>query len=183
MKRKFLGGLYFGAGFAISYFVISWGAGWLMMYSSGYRQALEMSSSEPVESGSETIAPRAKKSAKPFHEMTLDEQIKHASVIARAEYEPGPDGRMQAIIKEFIKMVPGTTIYYDIGDEYSSSSYYPDGESMYGEGVIIFFVDSPASMRRSMTYSGDRITGLGDMPLDVLREKVVASASSESENK
>ena len=78
---------------------------------------------------------------------------------------------MRAIIKEFLKKESNTTIYYDIGDEYPSSSYYPREGTRYGDGVIIFFTVSPATMRMSMSFSGDRIHSLGDIPIELFKEK------------
>lgn len=164
-----MGGLVFGAGFSISYFAIWWMGSWLMMSVSGPLKPLfteseraprtEATRSEPSESGI------------PFHELSVDEQIAHASVIALASFEPAEDGRMKAVIKEFLKKKPGTLIYYNIGDEYPSSSYFPTGDTRYGDGVVIFFADSPATMRMSMTYFGERVRGLGDMPVELLRKK------------
>ena len=78
---------------------------------------------------------------------------------------------LERIVTEIVKNKPGTTMYYEVGDEYSSSSYYPKGNTRYGNGLVIFFTGSPAQMALSMTYSGDRISGLGDMPLKLFREK------------
>ena len=76
-----------------------------------------------------------------------------------------------AKIKEFLKKESGTTIYYNIGDEYPTSSYYPKEGTRYGDGVIIFFADSPATMKMSMSYSGDRIHSLGDIPIELFKKK------------
>ena len=111
------------------------------------------------------------KSGKPFHELSLEDQIKQASVIAIAKYQKSSDGKMKAIINEFLKKEPGTTIYYNIGDEYPGSSYYTKENTMYGDGIIIFFTGSPAIMKMSMTYSGDRIRSLGDIPIELFRKK------------
>jgi hypothetical protein len=56
-------------------------------------------------------------------------------------------------------------------DEYSAASYYPKQGTSHGDGIVIFFDGSPAMMRLSMSYSGDRIQSLGDMPLELLRAK------------
>jgi len=114
----------------------------------------------------ETPAP-----TKQFYTLPIEEKIQSASLIAVASYEQAPDGRMKAIITDILKKDPGTVSYYDIGDEYSSSSYYPNEKSSYGDGVIIFFTGSPATMKLSMTYEGDRIRGLGDMPMALFRAK------------
>ncbi len=78
---------------------------------------------------------------------------------------------MKAIIKEFLKKEPDTTIYYSVGDEYKDSSYCPSQNTKYGDGVVISFVGSPATMRMSMSYSGGRIHSLGDIPMELFKEK------------
>jgi hypothetical protein len=101
----------------------------------------------------------------------LEEQIRQASVIALAKYEKSPDGKMKAVIRELLKKESGTTIYYSIGDEYPSSSYYPSENRSYGDGVVIFFTGSPARMGMSMTFTGNRISGMGDLPVELFRKK------------
>jgi hypothetical protein len=177
MFKKFADGLLFGAGFAISFTVLWYAAAFLvtpMFFSSQMERAASKQSSDSGANTQPSI-PRNYEAlgepATPFHELKLEEQIKTASVIALARYEQSPDGRMKAIIKEFLKKEPGTTIYYNIGDEYPDASYYPKEHVSYGDGVIIFFTNSPARMAMSMTYSGDRIRGLGDLPVELLRKK------------
>lgn len=134
-----------------------------------HKSQSEIESQNPISDSNQTEG--MEKPGKPFHELSLDDQIKQASVIAIAKYEKSSDGKMKAILKEFLKKEPGTTIYYNIGDEYPGSSYYPKENTMYGDGVIIFFTGSPATMKMSMTYSGDRIRGLGDIPIELFRKK------------
>lgn len=109
-----------------------------------------------------------------FHELPVEEQIKQASVIALARYEPSLDGKMKAVIQEFLKKEPNTVINYNVGDEYASSSFYPNPGHDHGDGVVIFFVGSQASRRLAVTYSGDRIRGLSDIPLELFRKKCAA---------
>ena len=177
MLKKFTEGLVFGSGFAISFITIWYIAAYLI-YPMFIGPQLEQSISKQL-SGIEpdyrySIPQNIKepsKSEKPFHELAVEEQIKQASVIALAKYEPAPDGKMNAIIKEFLKKDPGTTIYYNVGDAHPTSSYYPKAKTRYGDGLIIFFTGSPATMKMSMSYSGDRIHSLGDIPLELFREK------------
>ena len=88
-----------------------------------------------------------------------------------AVYEPSSDGKMKAIIKEFLKKKPGTIIYYQVGDEYPAASYYPQEGIEHGDGVIIFFTGSPAKMKMSVTFSDGRICGLSDIPIDLFKKK------------
>jgi hypothetical protein len=119
----------------------------------------------------EPVAPEIFVPQKQFHELPIEEQIKEASLIAVAKYEPAPDGQMKAIITDILKKDPNVVSYYDVGDEHPSSSYYPKDRSSYGDGLVIFFTGSPATMRMSMSYEGDRIRSLGDMPLSLFKEK------------
>lgn len=177
MFKKFTEGLVFGGGFAISFVAIWYVAAYLispMFIASRIEHEANKHLSElganiqPSKPGS---AEASRESAVPFHELGLEDQIKNSSVIALAKYERDPDGKMKAIIKEFLKKEPNVTIYYKIGEEYPSSSYYPKDNTSYGDGVVIFFTGSPATMRMSMSYSGDRIRGLGDLPLELFRKK------------
>ena len=123
------------------------------------------------ESSEEGFTRFEKQFEKQFYELSPEEQIARASVIVLAEYEPSPDGKMKAILKEFLKRDEGITFYYDLDDEYPSSSYYPKEDTRYGNGLIIFFEGNPASMRQSLSYRGDRISSLGDMPLELFKSK------------
>jgi len=81
--------------------------------------SLQESPSEPP------IAPPARfadsEMETPFHEMPLEQQIEHSSMIALAEYEEGEDGRMRAMIREILKKAPNTASYFDVGDEHPMS--------------------------------------------------------------
>jgi hypothetical protein len=177
MLKKFTEGLVFGAGFAISYLVLWYVTAYLItpMFIGSQIEQVEIRRPSDLDTKTQSSISRnpetLRESGPPFHELKLEEQIKKSSVIALAKYEPSPDGKMKAIIKEFLKNEPGTTLYYKVGDEYASSSYYPKDKTSYGDGLVIFFVGSPATMRMSMSYEGDRIRGLGDLPLELLKRK------------
>jgi hypothetical protein len=166
MLKKFAEGLIFGAGFAIAFFVLGF-LGTSAMFS------MRPTSGWSAYPGAPTSAIQHfdEKEVKPFYELPIEDQIKQASVIAVAKYEAAEDGRMKAVLEELLKKDEGTEFHYRIGDEYAPSSYYPKEGTSYGDGIIIFFEGSPATMRRSMSYSGKRILGLGDMPLELFRDK------------
>lgn len=180
MFKKFTEGLMFGGGFAISFVVVWYIAAYLiapMFITSKIEEAANMHFADPGAGSLPSTLPGAdtgRETAVPFHEMSLEDQIKHASVIALAGYEPSADGRMKAVIREFLKKESGAVLYYNVGDEYPSASYYPKANRDYGDGLVIFFVGSPAAMRMSMSYSGDRIRGLGDLPVELLKKKCKA---------
>lgn len=106
-----------------------------------------------------------------FHDWPVEKQIEGASVIALTVWEKD-ETKLKCIIKEILKIEPETTFYYNLGQEYTSQSRYPKENTSYGDGEIIFFTGSPASMRYSTTYKDGRILGMGDMPIEILREKI-----------
>lgn len=177
MIKKFTDGLVFGSGFAISFIALWCVAAYLIQPIIINSQIEQLNEQQPIAIVSENRSsilhkpPVARAPTIPFHELGIDEQISQSSAIAIAKYEPAPDGQMKAIITEFLKKDDDITIYYDIGDEYHSSSYYPSENTSYGDGIVIFFTGSPAITRMSMTYSGDRIRGLGDLPIELFRNK------------
>ena len=176
MLKKFIEGIVFGSGFTISFVAIWYVAAYLiypMFVESQIEQATykRLSNGKKIEPSVTSETNTFDESGIPFHELGLEEQIQKSSIIAMAKYEPSPDGQMKAIIKEFLKKDPNVTFYHKLGEEYPSSSYYPKDNTSYGDGVIIFFTGSPARMRMSMSYSGGFIRGLGDMPIELLREK------------
>ncbi|WP_111655549.1 hypothetical protein [Isoalcanivorax indicus] len=140
-------------------------------YISQFNQSWSVESGEYQENFPMPVSTERSEPARPFYELPLEEKIEQASVIAVAEYREGSDGRMQAIITDILKKEPGTVSYYDVGDEHPGSSYYPMEGRSHGDGVILFFTGSPARMSVSMTYRGERISSLGDMPLSLFREK------------
>jgi hypothetical protein len=179
MFKKFFEGLVFGCGFSIS-FIVLWIVAALTitpMLATYFTKHLDYPIDEKKSEASVASPPMPREfreEGKPFHELSVEEQIEKSSVIALARYERSDDGKMKAIIREFLKKSPEVTAYYKIGDEYPNSSYYPDVSKSYGDGVVIFFVGSPATMKMSMSYSGDRITGLADLPIELFRKKCAA---------
>ena len=167
MFRKFLEGLCFGGGFAIAFVVIA-------ALTSSLLVPIIFNPVSHMDSGP-GMPPASRMwqedSGPPFRELSVEDQIKSASVIALARYEPASDGRKKAVIKEILKKAPGTEFFYAVGDEYPSGSYYPVEGSSRGDGLVIFFRGSPAMMRMSMSYTGDRIHSLGDIPLELFRNK------------
>jgi hypothetical protein len=166
MLKKFIEGLVFGAGFGIAFFAIG------LVGTSSMVSMLPTSRPNAVPGAMTTTTQQSdEQQGLPFYELPLEERIKQASVIAVARYEAAEDGRMKAVLKEFLKQDDQAAFHYQIGDEYAPSSYYPKQGASYGDGIVIFFEGSPAIMRSSMSYSGDRIPGLGDMPVELLRVK------------
>lgn len=167
MLRKFFDGLVFGSGFSLAFVAIVWGSISILFPMSFH------GSEQPVaiNSQAEQSIQQPQQPTPQFYELSIEEQIKQASVIGLARFEPSSDGQKKAIFREFLKREPNTTFYYNIGDEYPSASYYPKEGIGHGDGVIVFFEGSPASMKVSMTYTGNRIHSLGDIPIELFKKK------------
>jgi hypothetical protein len=107
-----------------------------------------------------------------FHDWPVERQIQSATVIALAKWEKS-GLTWKCIISEILKQAPNTKFYYKVGDEYRLGSRpVRDENTDYGDGQIMFFTGSPASFRFSTGWKGDRLTGLGDMPIAELRELI-----------
>lgn len=181
MFKKFLEGLCFGSGFAIAFVVLSSVLTFTMapLLASMLMSRLSGGSHEVTISPPSGLGlPEAFRDVgKPFHELDIEEQIEKSSVIAVARYEKAADGKMKAVIREFLKKDPDVVLYYEVGDEYPEASRYPAENTNYGDGVVIFFRGSPASMQMSTSYSSDRIRGLADMPIELLKQKCRAHSA------
>lgn len=172
MAKKFLEGLAFGAGFTISFLALSYVVAFFAM--PAFVSDSVVTETDRLEGGS---IPNPRMERPQFHELTVEEKITEASVIALLRYEPVSDGKVKAVVREFLKKEPSVDIHYDIGDEYPQASYYVSDKSDRGDGVILFFAGSPAEMLMSATYAGDRIRGLGDIPLQLFRDKCSSDGS------
>jgi hypothetical protein len=106
-----------------------------------------------------------------FHAWPLEKQINSASVIVLARYEKEGD-RYKAIISEILKQSPNVKFFYKVGDELRQEGYSQRENTSYGDGQIIFFTGSPATMKYSCTFRGDRIAAFGDMPFEELRKMI-----------
>ena len=106
-----------------------------------------------------------------FWEMSIEEKIEKATVIAVTRYEQADDGMMRSTITEILKQEPGISSKYEVGSEFAQGSFYPSEERAYGDGDIIFFTGNPASFQYSTSYEGGRIGGLADIPLKLFRQK------------
>lgn len=181
MVKRFFNGMIFGLGFSIAFITISYaGVSFLILPKVMGPQEFEVARNPKGQElmHEESFNAESKNELKlPFHELTLDEQIKNSSVIVLTKYEKIEDGKVKSIISDILKHEGGATFYYSVGDEYHDSSFYPRDDIHYGDGQVVFFVGSPASMRMSMSYNGDRIGSLGDIPIELFRAKCSADES------
>jgi hypothetical protein len=109
-----------------------------------------------------------------FSGWPLEKKIERASVIATTIYKK-EDGKLKSMIVSIPKQAQNAMFAYAVGDEYGPESRYPRENTSYGDGEVIFFTGSPATMRESYTYSSGRIGGLGDMPLEKFTALVKAA--------
>ena len=109
-----------------------------------------------------------------FDRLSPEERVHSASVIALAKWQKsGSD--LRCVISEILKQTPNTKFYYKVGDEFRAGNQRVAENADFGDGEILFFTGSPARLELATAYRGDRITGLGDMPMSTLREIVGTS--------
>jgi len=175
MLKKFTEGLAFGGGFGVS-FIALWYLTAYVLYPMFLGPQMEETVSEKLSELNQSTINKPIKPEAPFHELTLDQKINKASFIAIAEYQKNSNGKITPIIKDFLKEDPKSEIYYKRGDEFKTYGGQSDSIDYLNQKMLIFFVGSPASMRYSTTYTGDRIHSLGGIPEKLLRDKCKKSA-------
>ncbi len=106
--------------------------------------------------------------------LSPEQRVQAASIIALTRWERSGSS-LRCVITEILKQAPNTAFYYKVGDELQSHEQKIRDNTDYGDGEIIFFTGSPARLEETASYRGDRITGLGDMPISSMREIINAS--------
>lgn len=109
-----------------------------------------------------------------FHDLSLQERINQASVIAIVSYKHS-NGINKAIIQEILKKDINAKFSYEEGEEYPEASFYPEEGYLSGEGAVLFFFGNNAVNRRSSTIHRGRIPGEKNMPVEVLRTMVLSA--------
>jgi hypothetical protein len=109
-----------------------------------------------------------------FYDWPVEKKIESASLIAIGKYQKSGD-TLKCVISEILKQRPGTLFYYKVGDEYPNGNMHIHVDTKYGDGQIMFFTGSPAGFRYGCSFTGERIGGLGDMPMPQFRELVQKS--------
>ena len=175
MVKKFLDGLAFGAGFGISIVAIWVLASWVgsQLVSP---PVFSDTASPSAELRDQDVGSAVEDSAIAFAERTsslsLEERISEANEIALVKYEESDDGLMRAIVSEVLKQDPDSELGLDVGEEFFRMSFYPDPNERRADAEILVLADPSAKSWPSMSIYGTRIPSLGNMPLDLFREKI-----------
>jgi hypothetical protein len=106
---------------------------------------------------------------KPFHTLSPEQKVKRASAILVTKHQKD-GGHIKSIVSEILKR-PDSGFHYSVGDEFGELARYGTGDMDYGDGDVVFMVDGSGE-QESSTYRNGRISGLGDMPLEILRAVV-----------
>jgi hypothetical protein len=109
-----------------------------------------------------------------FDRLSPEQRVQAASVIALAKWQKSGSA-LRCVISEILKQRPNTKFYYKVGDEFRAGNQRATENADFGDGEILFFTGSPARLELITAYRGDRITGLGDMPISTLREIIRTS--------
>ena len=106
-----------------------------------------------------------------WHNLTDDQKISESTVLAVARYSDAEDGSKIATIVEIYKDNPDIHFDYKVGENYQSLKYHPKSEFHKRTGVVIFFAGSPPQYRHALYLYNDRVSGFGEMPLNILIKK------------
>ena len=151
--NKFINGLVFGSGFGLALILI------LYLFTSLNVERKTYNIDQSLNSNIDQTS---------FRDLSVDDQIKQSSVIVIAIFQKADNGKNKSIITEILKQDTNTEFYYSIGDEYSPP--FPH-DNFYGDGEVIFFTGSPAEVKRAVSFYGNRIHGLGNIPIELFRSK------------
>ena len=170
MLNKFLFGLAFGLGFSLSLVIVL--SLWLNYDSS---PSYMSQSTGPVSSGSITVPYEDKYPfIENFSDLPIEEKIAHSTAIVVTNIKKNDEGIYEQKITEILKKQDDVELYYQVGDVYDDHSDYNEYEDkgrFVPKGFIVFMGGSPASMRYSVSHSGDRISSLGGLSMEMLRDK------------
>jgi hypothetical protein len=109
-----------------------------------------------------------------FNRLSPEERVQSASVIALANWQKS-GSTLTCVISEILKQTPGTRFYYKVGDEFRAGNQRATENVDFGDGLVLFFIGSPARLEETVAYRHDSITALGDMPISTLREIIRTS--------
>jgi hypothetical protein len=167
MHQVFLRGLVFGLGLSIS---LAAAYGVYRVFRGFTLNPTPIESTVPLQSAElDRVEPE-------FTDLSVEERISKSSVIFVARFEEAEDGRLKAVISEVLKKKDDAAFPFAVGDEYPRASIYPEAGVDYGTGVAVFLVGPDASFTSSVSIHTDRVFGLGDMPLELLRKKCSSGA-------
>ena len=88
------------------------------------------------------------------------------------------NGELHSEIREILLLRPGVIFDHKVGEAYPLPLQMHDTNVHHGDGQIVFFTGSPANFKASVTVYDGRVLGFDDMPLDLLKAKILASTSS-----
>ena len=109
-----------------------------------------------------------------FSHLSPAKQVQNSTVIALATYQKS-GSTLKCVISEILKHAPHTEFYYKVGDEFRTGNHSATDGADYGDGQVLFFSGSPARLEIAVAVHGDRISGMGDMPISMLRELIRSS--------
>jgi len=101
----------------------------------------------------------------------VESRVQSASVIALTKWERSRC-TLRCVVTDILKQGPGSAFSYKVGDEISDLDEQVASDISYGDGQVLFYTGSPARLEQTATYYGDRIAGLGGIPISNLREIV-----------
>jgi hypothetical protein len=111
-----------------------------------------------------------------FHARPVEEKIRRATAILVTRVEKTAVAPRE-LVAEIVKLKPGVRLYYKVGDEFERPSHLTSGacEDCGDRGRVVFMLGNPATMAYAVTFQGDRLAALGNLPLAEFRRLAGAS--------
>ena len=106
-----------------------------------------------------------------WQSLTDEEKITHASAVAIIRYSDGEEGQRLATIANVYKRNQDIVINHEAGEPWPSANYYPRYQHDDRTGAVVLYKGSPAKALSTWYMYGERISTLGDMPLELFIKK------------
>ena len=109
-----------------------------------------------------------------FSHLSPEKQVQISTVIALATYVKS-DSTLKCVNSEILKHAPDTAFYYKVGDEFRPDSHRTSEEDRLWRWADLIPTGSPARLEIAVAVHGDRISGMGDIPVSMFRELIRSS--------
>ncbi|HKJ60968.1 MAG TPA: hypothetical protein VKA94_03090 [Hyphomicrobiales bacterium] len=164
LRGRFIGGLLFGAGFLVSFAILYFFA---LSITEPHMDRIFGDKSVGYSTGHDR---KDSISSEEFSRLTADKKIARSSVVMITRYVPSETRkRVQVVAKDIFKKRLDIKFKYHANDRIEAVEFYPHAGTPYGDGSVIFFTGIPPAEKLEITYTGDKVAGLGSVPLDELQ--------------
>ena len=107
-----------------------------------------------------------------WQELSDEEKIRTATVAVIVKYEKGEGLHMKAYVDKVLSRSDDQTLPYSVGSRVETEDYYTqDGRVLNRDGVVLMFGGNPINDLGSIFIYDDRLSAMGNMPVEVFVNK------------